>query len=355
MNVAEPTAPIFFISGGNFSFVNNMAFGLEYNCDGTSWTSYTKPYSITGGTFNVDPSAFCALGYAATGTGPWTVAAMGNWVDYAASDDEFAAATNGTEISISSAALLAKFAKNVNEGVSTYNGYTIKLTADIDLAGKNWTPVGVNEKNGNGAHRKTFEGTFDGVNHTISNLYCYSTEDKPLGLFGFSYAGPSYIQNLTLSNVFVYGVHQVGAIIGNSINVHIDNCKVSGGRVTTTPRLTSNGYDDGNQAGGIAGQVFSVDWHASGLVSNCTVEDLTIKAYRDVGGIAGCCQYGDSGNSPVSITGNTVKNCTVIADQTSDYVETKPFNANGIVGRYISGTVESNTATNVTVQEIPHQ
>lgn len=73
-SVAEPTAPIFFISGGNFSFVNNMAFGLEYNCNGTSWTSYTKPYSITGGTFNHDPSAYVAAGYEAVKSGDnWNV------------------------------------------------------------------------------------------------------------------------------------------------------------------------------------------------------------------------------------------------------------------------------------------
>ena len=75
--VAEPTAPVFFISGGNFSFVPNMAFGLEYDCDGTSWTSYTNPYSITGGTFNVDPATFVAAGYEATHSGNvWTVDEM---------------------------------------------------------------------------------------------------------------------------------------------------------------------------------------------------------------------------------------------------------------------------------------
>ena len=56
--IAEPTDPMVNISGGTFTFLENKAFGLAYDCGNTSWTSYTKPYNVTGGSFNVDPSAF---------------------------------------------------------------------------------------------------------------------------------------------------------------------------------------------------------------------------------------------------------------------------------------------------------
>ncbi len=247
---------------------------------------------------------------------------------------------------------LEAFRDAVNGG-TTYNGFTVILENDIDLSSvANWTPIGIAEViEGASPHKKTFEGTFDGNDHKIENLTCTSTEDTPLGLFAVTYGGPVVIKNLTLTNVHISGVHQVGGIIGNSNNVTFENCTVDGGSVITVPRSTADGYDDGNQAGGIAGLVFSGDWHASSKITGCTIKNLTVKAYRDVGGIAGACQQSPDG-SPVTIEGNTVENSTIIADQSHEYKEVKDFNANEIVGRYISGTVQNNTANNVTVTKV---
>ena len=304
--------------------------------------------TITGGSFSSDPTLYVADGYGAiytSGTCPYQVTNL-NWANYAASDADFTAATNGTTISINSAALLAKFAKNVNSGV-TYNGYTIELTADIDLAGKIWTPIGINEDN----QYKTFEGIFNGNNHTIANLNCSSNEDKPIGLFGVSYA-PATVKNLNLSNVFVSGVHQTGAIFGNGKEVTIQDCVVDGGRVVAVPHWTASGYDDGNQVGGIAGYLFAEGFHVPVNVTRCTVRNLIIKAYRDVGGIAGATNN-STDNLDVIVQYNTVENCTIIADQTCPYKEVRDFNAGEIVGRKLAGTVEDNTATSVTVVTRP--
>ena len=63
---AEPTEPIVTISGGQFQFYKDtndkyLAFGLAYDCGTTSWTSYTQPYSVSGGIFNVDLNNFSGI------------------------------------------------------------------------------------------------------------------------------------------------------------------------------------------------------------------------------------------------------------------------------------------------------
>lgn len=65
----EPTAPIVHISGGKFSFANNKAFGLAYDCGATSWTSYTQPYDVSGGVFNVDLKTFSGIAFPTGKTG----------------------------------------------------------------------------------------------------------------------------------------------------------------------------------------------------------------------------------------------------------------------------------------------
>ena len=60
----EPAEPVVSISGGKFAFVTGMAFGLAYDCGATSWSTYDKPYAVSGGVFNVAvPEEFCAEGY----------------------------------------------------------------------------------------------------------------------------------------------------------------------------------------------------------------------------------------------------------------------------------------------------
>ena len=59
----EPTDPMVYISGGKFAFVAGKAFGLSYDCGATSWTSYAKPYAVSGGVFNVEvPANACVAG-----------------------------------------------------------------------------------------------------------------------------------------------------------------------------------------------------------------------------------------------------------------------------------------------------
>lgn len=177
-------------------------------------------------------------------------------------------------IMINTAEEFALFASKVNSGTN-YSGYTVKLENDIDLKGYVWSPI-------NG-----FAGTFDGDNHTISNLCVLGgTKGQGFGLFGVSNCS---VKNLTLLNVFVNGNAACGAIVGEG-NGLIENCNVNGLILIGT--TTNQGYlsnFNSSYIGGIRGNSFR------GKVHNCTVEGAdgsVIAGGRQVGGIIGFDSYG---------------------------------------------------------------
>ncbi|MBQ6339143.1 MAG: hypothetical protein IJI36_08370 [Kiritimatiellae bacterium] len=64
----EPAEPMVYVSGGNFDFVSGKSFGLSYDCGATSWTTYEKPYAVSGGWFSEQvPVMACAEGFEPTG------------------------------------------------------------------------------------------------------------------------------------------------------------------------------------------------------------------------------------------------------------------------------------------------
>lgn len=96
------------------------------------------------------------------------------------------------DLAISTPDELLAFAADVNSG--KYNraeDVTVVLTQDIEMTGKNWTPIGNNSG--------YFRGTFDGQGHKITNL-TLSSETKYNGLFGLAYA-------CTIKNVSVSGTY----------------------------------------------------------------------------------------------------------------------------------------------------
>ncbi|MFR9577539.1 MAG: hypothetical protein SNG45_01690 [Rikenellaceae bacterium] len=127
-----------------------------------------------------------------------------------------------------------------------------KLTANIDLSGIEWTPIGSKVSDGIG-----FSGIFDGGGYTISNLTINNSDLSCVGLF---YAIDSYdhnnhtilgqIRNLTLSNIDITSTvsdSYVGAIIGcaNSSSGLVYNCGVESGSIT----LSANSGDIGGLIG----------------------------------------------------------------------------------------------------------
>ena len=207
----------------------------------------------------------------------------------------------------------------------TFKGKTFVLMEDIDLANYPWTPIGATGK---------FEGTFNGNGKTIKNLNVTVNGKTPAGLFSFV----KDIKNLNVDGAVINAHYKAGVITGDGLCSRIENCHVTNANVI----VTTLNKDDGNQVGGIVGYLSG---ESTAYVRGCSVTNSTIKGYRDVAGIAG------TANQTAEVTGNTVANVTVIADQTAEYKENKAQNVGAVAGRiHANANVSGNTVgENVTV------
>ena len=160
---------------------------------------------------------------------------------------------------VTSADGLMNIAELVNGGKTDIN---ITLDTDIDLTGKDWTPIGTDYDN-------SYKGTFDGGGHTITGL-TVTTNDQFVGLFGYlNRAG-------TVKNVVMEGVQitsnqidggSIGGVVGSSWGT-IENCSVSGSVSGTV------------YVGGVVGV------QIGGSITGCS-SSATVKGMVDVGGVAG--------------------------------------------------------------------
>ena len=183
-----------------------------------------------------------------------------------------------TEFTISNAADLAQFAYLVDAGNDFY-GKTIKLTADIDLGAHYWMAAGsfyYDTRDGWGC---LFRGTFNGDNHTISNLRSIAnptfSETQATGLFGC--IKNATVKNLILTDILVSDGKRkdLGGIVAYATESAIENCHILSGTIT-------NSYGNSGYAGGIAGNLFET------TISGCFVSsDVTVSGRLEVGGIAG--------------------------------------------------------------------
>lgn len=233
---------------------------------------------------------------------------------------------------IYSAKGLQWLAEQVNGG-NNFSGKTITLTADIDLDGIDWKPIG----NVTSYPGITFAGTFDGGEHTISNLTTSdnTTAHASAGLFG-SITGK--VRNLKLENVTVSSSHYAGAIVGYSsegVGMEISNCHVNGGTIVSSPEAVNGGHDNGDKVGGIIGYTV-----AGNVVKGCSVSNITVSGYRDIGGIAG--------GSAANVSNCTATAVTIVQDNTNAYKNERITTYKSIIGRDLGGTKTGNTASNMT-------
>lgn len=172
--------------------------------------------------------------------------------------------TQNNPFQIETAAQLAHFAKTVNEGEAYLHKYIV-LTADIDLANKEWTPIG--------NHSNLFKGNFNGNNHTVTGMQIRGELDR-VGLFGEckKFNVDSAIKNITVKDSVICGNKFVGAIVGSAEEINIENCRSIGN--------TINGETD---VGGICGKIGG---YSVGKVSQC-YNSSKVTGQGRVGGIAG--------------------------------------------------------------------
>ena len=293
-----------------------------------------------------------------------------NWMDKA---DTTWYGSTATNYKIGTAEQLAGVAKLVNEGTESFKGKTLTLTADIDLAGRDWTPIGISDE-------YAFRGKLNGDDHEIQNLSISGMQDD-VALFGhintkqnnvenapntveiynlklidvnitgknwvsalvayvYSWGddNPSnylYIHDVSVSGISLSGGWYVGGIVGQcgsgGRNL-VENCIVEGRTGLNTIQASQD------HVGGIVGHF---DYNA---VKNCQVSSVDIKGIKRVGGIAGfACTDASKLNG---YTGNTVSNSNIYIDRHSVDTSVSLYTGGSIFGgNGVMGVDESNKAT----------
>ena len=279
-SVAGATVSLVSLSADN----GNPTAIKTYNASGNTYEALTAPQTVAagnpfvrvelgGGTFYFRPQNDVVLEAGNRYTYTVKVNAtgltlecctIGSWVDGggesgAAEDLGYIYDSNTNTYTVYNADGLMNVAELVNGGKTDIN---ITLDTDIDLTGKDWTPIGTDYDN-------SYKGTFDGGGHTITGL-TFTTNDEYAGLFGWlNRAG-------TVKNVVMEGVQitsnqiyggSIGGVVGYSWGT-IENCSVSGSVSGTV------------YVGGVVGA------QIGGSITGCS-SSATVKGTVDVGGVAG--------------------------------------------------------------------
>ena len=313
-SVAGATVSLVSLSADN----GNPTAIKTYNASGNTYEALTAPQTVVagkpfvrvelgGGTFYFRPQNNVVL--EAGNRYSYTVkvnatgltlegCTIGSWADGggesgAAEDLGYIYDSNTKTYTVYNADGLMNIAELVNGGKTDIN---ITLTADIDLTGKNWTPIGTDYDN-------SYKGTFDGGGHTITGL-TFTTNDEYAGLFGWlNRAG-------TVKNVVMEGVQitsnqiyggSIGGVVGSGWGT-IENCSVSGSVSGTV------------YVGGVVGV------QIGGSITGCS-SSATVKGTVDVGGVAG------QTNSSATLTA-----CYATGNVTIEIAPKKNIAGGGLVG-----------------------
>ena len=240
---------------------DNPAEITPYDKGSNTYTAIVAPQSVAAGT------AFITCTFT---NGKTFVYKMKNATDWqaggeytytvslaAAKDLGYTIESNGS-YTVYNADGLLNIAELVNGGKTDIN---ITLDKNIDLTGKDWTPIGTSFDN-------SYTGTFDGGGHTITGL-TITTKDQFVGLFGYlNRAGT--VKNVVMEGIQITSNHMfgnTGGVAGFSWGT-IENCSVSGS-VSGTKCV-----------GGVVGA------QKAGSITGCS-SSATVKGTVDVGGVAG--------------------------------------------------------------------
>ena len=288
-----------------------------YNASGNTYEALTAPQTVAagkpfvkvelgGGTFYFRPQNDVVL--EAGSRYKYTVkvnttgltlegCTIGNWVDGGGESGEaedlgYIYDSNTNTYTVYNADGLMNVAELVNGGKTDIN---ITLDKNIDLTGKDWTPIGTDYDN-------SYTGTFDGGGHTITGL-TVTTNDKYAGLFGYlNRAGT--VKNVVMEGIQITSNHMfgnTGGVAGFSWGT-IENCSVSGSISGTM------------SVGGVVG--VQRDHPITGCSSSATV-----KGTLNVGGVAG-----------QTIFGATLTACYATGNVIIEIDRTENISGGGLVG-----------------------
>ena len=336
----KPGAGFTSVAGATVSLVSlsadngNPTAIKTYNASGNTYEALTAPQTVAagnpfvrvelgGGTFYFRPQNNVVL--EAGSRYKYTVkvnatgltlegCAIGSWADGggesgAAEDLDYIYDSNTKTYTVYNANGLLAW----NEAAQKDRSINCTLTADINLTGKDWTPIGTDYNN-------SYKGTFDGGGHTITGL-TFTTNDKYAGLFGWlNKAGT--VKNVVMKDVQITNNRSWSAFAGGVAGYSwgtIENCSVSGSVSGTV------------YVGGVVGA--QIDGSITGCSSSATVKG---KVY--VGGVVG-----------QTNGGATLTACCATGNVTLEIAPQKNIAGGGLVGMNAGSSLLSCYATgNVT-------
>ena len=230
-----------------------------------------------------------------------------------------------------------------------YRSDTIFIMNDLNMGAYRWTP---------NALKDGFAGTFEGNNHTISNLYCseniLDNDAEPVGLTGR--VNNASFNNIIIKNGTFRGNHYVGCLFGLAWNSAVNNCHAidvdvtglyivgglggglwSDGGVCKTYNSSATGYINGDQSAG--GLYASKSGELINCYSHCNVQPLGIRNERSYEGRGGL----------LGVSGGITTNCystSIVGAHNNDY-ENVVGSAAGIFGNGELRNVYAQTLDNI--------
>ena len=291
-----------------------------YNASGNTYEALTAPQTVAagkpfvkvelgGGTFYFRPQNDVVLEAGNRYTYTVKVNAtgltlegctIGSWTDGggesgAAEDLGYIYDSNTNTYTVYNADGLMNVAELVNGGKTDIN---ITLDKNIDLTGKDWTPIGTDYDN-------SYTGTFDGGGHTITGL-TITTNDEYVGLFGYlgNFGKFGTVKNVVMDGIQITCNHRLGyagGVAGYSRGT-IENCSVSGSVSGTV------------SVGGVVGA------QRDGSITGCS-SSATVKGTLNVGGVAG-----------QTIFGATLTACYATGNVIIEIAPTQNISGGGLVG-----------------------
>ena len=277
-SVAGATVSLVSLSADN----GNPTAIKTYNASGNTYEALTAPQTVAagkpfvkvelgGGTFYFRPQNNVVLEAGNRYTYIVKVNAtgltlegctIGSWTDgggeSGAAEDLGYSIQNDGSYKVYNADGLMNIAELVNGGKTDIN---ITLDTNIDLTGKDWTPIGT-------SFRNSYTGTFDGGGHTIKGL-TVTKNDQFVGLFG-SLGEAGTVKNVVMEGIQITNNQinggSIGGVVGFSWGGTIENCSVSGSVSGTV------------YVGGVVG----AQW--DGSITGCS-SSATVKGMVDVGGV----------------------------------------------------------------------
>ena len=198
------------------------------------------------------------------------------------------------------------------------------LTADIDLAGAEWTPIGAYAPSGESAEEQeipaaetAFTGTFDGQGHTISNLVINQPEAWAQGLFGC--IANAQVGNFTLENAAVDAQLMGSDVVGYAYMSTVSGVNLVNGKVTAhAGEMSAEGMYGGIVGAGMGSMIENCTAQADIVIPDGTANAGIVGGGLEMTSVVGCTAIGTvtAGNNCYGLGG--VSGCGFAAEQFTD-------------------------------------